>query len=68
MRKRFRFALGTVVQHREDPRHRSRVAVRRYLHEPPKDDVYWLDKPINGTSYFHGRELQRAIVAPKEED
>jgi hypothetical protein len=62
MRKRFRFALGTAVIVRGDVRRRRRIIVKRYLHKPTKDDVYWLDRPVSGMDYWHWSDLER--VAP----
>lgn len=60
MKQRFRFALGTVVTVRGDSRSRRRIVERRYLYQPPKNDVYWLDRPVQGCRYFNGDDLVRA--------
>uniref|UniRef100_A0A6M3JVN8 Uncharacterized protein n=1 Tax=viral metagenome TaxID=1070528 RepID=A0A6M3JVN8_9ZZZZ len=59
MKKQFRFAVGTVVTLREDKRLRRRIIERRYMYEPPKNDVYWLDRPVAGFKYFNGDDLVR---------
>ncbi len=58
--KRFRFAIGIVVMVRGDLRWRRRIIKRRYMYQPPKNDVYWLDKPVSGLTYFNGDDLIRA--------
>lgn len=60
LRQRFRFALGTVVMVRGDRRSRRRIIERRYLYKPPKNDVYWLDRPVQGFRYFNGDDLVKA--------
>lgn len=60
MKQRFKFAIGASVVHREDTKLRIRTIVRRYMHQPPKNDVYWLDRPIQGLDYFNGVDLIRS--------
>lgn len=62
-KKRFRFAVGTVVTVVDDKRLRRRIIDRRYMYQPPKGDVYWLDRPVQGFTYFNGDDLRR--VKPK---
>jgi polynucleotide 5'-kinase involved in rRNA processing len=59
IKQRFRFAIGTTVTVVDDRRLRRRIVERRYMHRPPKNDVYWLDAPVAGLRYFNGDDLRR---------
>ena len=61
--KRFRFALGVLVIVVGDRRSRRRIIVDRYMYHPPRNDVYWLNKPVQGMTYFHGEDLRRVRPA-----
>ncbi len=58
-KKHFRFAIGIVVTVAGDRRSRRRIVARRYMYQPPKGDVYWLDRPVQGLNYFNGDDLVR---------
>lgn len=65
MKARFRFRIGATVTVVDDKRLRRRIIARRYMYQPPKNDVYWLDRPVAGFKYFNGDDLIRVDVRSK---